>query len=306
MFSYILRRIITIIITLFFISIITFWLMHSVPGGPFTGEKKLAPEVEAALNEKYGLNDPLHVQYFNYMKGIILEGDMGISFKKTGVSVNELIEGGFPNSAIIGLAATVLIIILGIPAGVISALKQNKLPDRILMILATLGVTIPSFVLATLFLFVFSRTLGWVPSYGTPNWKGFIGPVIAIAGFSMAFITRLTRSSMLEVINSDYIKTARSKGLSETQVIFKHALRNALIPVVTYLGPMIAGIVTGSFVIEKVFAINGLGSLFVAYITNRDYTVIMGITLFYSVLLVISIFIVDILYVVIDPRIKYD
>ncbi len=306
MASYILRRIITIIITLFFISVITFWIMHSVPGGPFTGEKKLPAEVEAVLNEKYGLNDPLPVQYINYMKNIIFHGDLGVSFKKTGVTVNELISGGFPNSARIGLWATLFIVLVGVPAGILAALKQNKITDRVLMIIATLGVTIPSFVLATLFLYIFSRTLGWVPSYGTPNWKGFIGPVVTIAGFSLAFIIRLTRSSMLEVINSDYIKTARSKGLSEPQVIFKHALRNALIPVVTYLGPMIAGIVTGSFVIEKVFAINGLGSLFVSYISNRDYTVIMGITLFYSVLLVLSIFVVDLLYVLIDPRIKYD
>ncbi len=306
MASYIVRRVLTIIMTLFFISAITFWIMHSVPGGPFTSERSVTPEVEAALNEKFGLGDPLPVQYFNYMKGVIFEGDLGVSFKKSGVTVNELISGGFPNSGIIGFWATILIIILGIPAGVIAALKQNKLPDRVLMILATLGVTIPSFVLATLFLYIFSRKLGWVPSNGTPNWKGFIGPIIAIAGFSLAFVTRLTRSSMLEVINSDYIKTARSKGLSESQVIFKHALRNALIPVVTYLGPMMAGIVTGSFVIEKVFAINGIGSLFVSYITNRDYTVIMGITLFYSLLLVVAIFVVDILYVLIDPRIKYD
>lgn len=294
------------IATLFVISMITFTLMHSIPGGPFTSERALSAEVEAALNEKYGLDDPLHIQYINYMKNVIFEQDFGISYKKMGLSVNEMISSGFKYSAIIGVGATIFIMILGIPAGIIAALRQNKFTDRFLMILATLGVTIPSFVLATGFLFVFSRELGWVPSFGADEWKSYIGPIISIGGFSLAFVTRLTRSSMLEVIHSDYIKTARAKGLSEFKVITKHAMRNAMIPVVTYLGPMMAGIVTGSFVVEKVFAIPGIGSLFVSYISNRDYTVIMGITIFYSVILVVTIFLVDLLYMVIDPRIKYD
>lgn len=306
MLRYIIRRIFSMILTLFCISIITFSLMHSIPGGPFTSERSLAPEVEAALNAKYGLDDPLYVQYFNYMSGVVLHQDFGISFKKMGLSVNQMIEEGFSYSAIIGVGATFFIIILGIPTGIYAALHQNKFGDRLLMILATLGVTIPSFVMATGFLYIFSRQLDWVPSFGAEEWKSYIGPIVSIGGFSLAFVTRLTRSSMLEVINSDYIKTARAKGLSEVQVIFKHALRNALIPVVTYLGPMMAAIVTGSFVIEKVFAIPGIGTLFVTYITNRDYTVIMGITIFYSVILIMTVFIVDILYMLIDPRIKYD
>ena len=306
MLRYVIRRIFTMILTLLCISLITFILMHSIPGGPFTSERALPEDVEAALNAKYGLDDPLHVQYINYMSGVVLRGDFGISFKKMGLSVNEMIASGVSYSAIIGLGATILIIILGIPTGVYAALNQNKFGDRLLMILATLGVTIPSFVMATGFLFIFSRELGWVPSYGAETWQGYIGPIVSIGGFSLAFVTRLTRSSMLEVINSDYIKTARAKGLSEFQVIVKHALRNALIPVVTYLGPMMAAIMTGSFVIEKVFAIPGIGSLFVSYISNRDYTVIMGITIFYSVILVMAVFIVDLLYVLIDPRIQYD
>ena len=306
MLRYIIRRMFSMILTLFCISIITFSLMHSIPGGPFTSERSLAPEVEAALNAKYGLDDPLYVQYFNYMSGVVIHGDFGISFKKMGLSVNQMIEEGFSYSAIIGVGATFFIIFLGIPTGIYAALHQNKFGDRLLMILATLGVTIPSFVMATGFLYIFSRQLNWVPSFGASNWKGYIGPIVSIGGFSLAFVTRLTRSSMLEVINSDYIKTARAKGLSEVQVIFKHALRNALIPVVTYLGPMMAAIVTGSFVIEKVFAIPGIGTLFVTYITNRDYTVIMGITIFYSVILIMTVFLVDILYMLIDPRIKYD
>lgn len=306
MLRYVIRRIFTMILTLLAISLITFILMHSIPGGPFTSERALSAEVEAALNAKYGLDDPLYIQYLNYMKGVIFQQDLGISFKKAGISVNEMISSGFKYSAIIGVGATLVIIVLGIPSGIYAALKQNRFSDRLLMVLATLGVTIPSFVLATAFLFIFSRILGWVPSFGADKWQGYIGPVVSIAGFSLAYVTRLTRSSMLEVINSDYIKTARAKGLSEFQVIVKHALRNAMIPVVTYLGPMMAGIVTGSFVIEKVFAIPGIGSLFVAYITNRDYTVIMGITIFYSIILVVTVFIVDLLYVLIDPRIKYD
>jgi oligopeptide transport system permease protein len=279
--------------------------MHNIEGGPFTGEKNLPPKVEAAINEKYGFDDPMYIQYFNYMNGVIVDRDFGISFKKLGVSVNSMLRDGSPHSMKIGLGATILIVFIGIPLGVIAALRQNKFSDRLVMILATLGVTIPSFVMATGFLYVFSKSLGLVPSYGVSTWKGYIGPIITIGGFSLAFVTRLTRSSMIEVMHSDYIKTARAKGLSEFQVISRHAIRNALIPVVTYIGPMVAAILTGSFVIEKVFAIPGIGSFFVKSISNRDYTVIMGITIFYAIFLVIAVFIVDILYVIIDPRISY-
>lgn len=306
MARYVIKRLISIIITLLFISIITFLLMHNIKGGPFSGERKLTPQMEAAINEKYGFDEPIHVQYFKYMKGVLTKGDFGISFKKLGESVNTMIKDGAPHSMKIGLGATILIIIIGIPTGILAALKQNKFTDRFVMILATLGVTVPSFVMATGFLYIFSKNLGWVPSYGISSWKGYIGPVITIGGFSLAFVTRLTRSSMVEVMHSDYIKTARAKGLSEFQVIVKHGIRNALIPVVTYLGPMIAAILTGSFVIEKVFAIPGIGSFFVQSISNRDYTVIMGITIFYAIFLVVAVFIVDILYVLIDPRISYD
>ncbi|PKM50926.1 MAG: peptide ABC transporter permease [Firmicutes bacterium HGW-Firmicutes-7] len=306
MFKYTIKRIISMIVTLFFISILTFVLMHSIPGGPFTSERRLPPKVEKAINEKYGLDDPLYLQYFNYMKDVVTKGDFGISYKKAGLSVNTMLKEGFPYSGIIGLGATAIIILFGIPFGIIAALKQNKFTDRFLMVLSTLGVTIPSFVLATGFLYFFSKKLGWVPSFGVSDWKGFIGPIVTIGGFSMAFVTRLTRSSMLEVLSSDYIKTARAKGLSEFTVITKHAMRNAMIPVITYLGPMIAGILTGSFVIEKVFAVPGIGNLFVTFITSRDYTVIMGITIFYAIFLVVAVFIVDILYAMIDPRIKFD
>ena len=195
--------------------------------------------------------------------------------------------------------------ILGIFFGIIAALRQNKFVDRVLMVLSTLGATIPSFVFATGFLYLFSKILGWVPSFGVNSWKGYIGPVIVSALFSLAYVVRLTRTSTLDVLNQDYIRTARAKGLPEWKVLGKHALRNALLPVVTYIGPMFAALITGSFVVEKVFGIPGIGNLFTNSILNRDYTLIMGITVFFSVILVICILVVDILYVLIDPRIKY-
>ena len=229
-----------------------------------------------------------------------------MSYMKQGLTVERIISDGFPYSLMIGSYASALIIIVGISMGIVCALRQNKLIDRFVMILATLGATIPSFVLATGFLYLFSSVLGWVPSFGIENPRGYIGPVLVIGAFSMSFITRLTRTSILDVMQQDYIRTARSKGISEFKVIGKHALRNALLPIVTYIGPMIASIVTGSFVIEKVFGIPGIGSLFTTSILNRDYTLIMGTTVFFAVFLVITILVVDILYVFIDPRIKYE
>jgi oligopeptide transport system permease protein len=291
------------LITIVMIITITFFLMHAIPGGPFTREKPLPPAVIEALNKKYHLDDPLWKQYIDYMKGVATL-DFGPSFQRVGVTVNELIESGFPATAKVGAAAISLVVILGIPIGIISALKQNMWQDRLVMVLATLGVTIPSFVMGTMIVYVFSAKLGWLPSNGLSTPKHIIGPMIALGGFSLAFVARLTRSSMLEVLQQDYIRTARAKGLSEFKVIGKHALKNALIPVVTYLGPTVAALLTGSFVIEKIFAIPGMGKHFVESIGNRDYTVIMGITIFYAMFLIIMVLIVDILYGLIDPRIK--
>jgi oligopeptide transport system permease protein len=300
---FIANRIVSAFITLFLIITITFFLMHSVPGGPFTREKPLPPPVIEALNEKYHLDDPLYVQYFDYLKGVATL-DLGPSFQKIGVDVMDLIKDGFPASAKIGGFSVLLVIILGVPLGMVAAMKQNKLTDKILMLIATLGVTIPSFVLATGIIYIFSSKLGVLPSHGLDTPKHLIGPVIALAGFSMSFVSRLTRSSMVEVLQQDYIRTARAKGLSEFVVIGKHALKNALIPVVTYIGPMVASILTGSFVIEKIFAVPGMGKYFVESIHNRDYTVIMGVTIFYASFLIVMILIVDLLYGIIDPRIK--
>ena len=237
------------------------------------------------------------------MKGIVVF-DLGPSFSRPGMTVNRFIEDGFPVSARLGGASVLFVIILGIPFGIISALKQNRWEDYLVTVLATLGVAVPGFVLGSLTIYIFSAKLGVLPAYGLTSPKHYIGPVIALSGFSLAFVARLTRSSMLEVLQQDYIRTARAKGLSENIVIYKHALKNALIPVITYMGPMIAAVMTGSFVVEKIFAIPGMGKYFVESVNNRDYTVIMGATVFYAAFAIIMIFIVDILYGVIDPRIK--
>ncbi len=293
------------VVTILVIITITFIMMHSIPGGPFTREKALPDAVLQALNEKYHLDDPLWKQYIDYVKGV-LSFNLGPSFQRAGVTVNDLISEGFPATLKIGLASVLVIIFVGIPLGIISALKQNKWQDGLVMFIATLGVTIPSFVMATGIIYIFSAKLGWLPSNGLTSWKHMIGPVLALSGFSLSFVARLTRSSMLEVLQQDYIRTARAKGLSNNKVIYKHALKNALIPVVTYLGPMIASLLTGSFVIEKVFAIPGMGKHFVESVGNRDYTVLMGITIFYALFLVVMVLIVDILYSLIDPRIKME
>ncbi|HSN65821.1 MAG TPA: ABC transporter permease, partial [Fusibacter sp.] len=278
---------------------------HAIPGGPFTREKQLPDAVLAALNAKYHIDDPLWKQYVDYVKGV-LSFNLGPSFQRAGVTVNDLIVEGFPATLKIGLTSVLVIIVVGIPLGIISALKQNKWQDGLVMFIATLGVTIPSFVMATGIIYIFSAKYNVLPSNGLTSWKHMIGPVIELSGFSLSFVARLTRSSMLEVLQQDYIRTARAKGLSNNKVIYKHALKNALIPVVTYLGPMIASLLTGSFVIEKVFAIPGMGKHFVESVGNRDYTVLMGITIFYALFLVVMVLLVDILYSFIDPRIKME
>jgi oligopeptide transport system permease protein len=280
-------------------------MMHSIPGGPFTREKPVPPEILKALNEKYHLDDPLIIQYFDYMKGLFTF-DMGPSFSKIGTSVNDLIKAGFPITAFVGFLAVLLIIILGVPVGIISALRQNRPIDYFVMFMATLGVTIPSFVLATLYIYFIAGKLNLVPPFGLSTPVSYIGPVLALSGYSLSFVARLTRSSMLEVLRQDYIRTARANGLKELSVIGKHAMKNALIPVVTYLGPTIAALMTGSFVVERIFAIPGIGRYFVESVSNRDYTVIMGVTVLYAAFYVMMILLVDILYAVIDPRIKFE
>ena len=293
------------LVAMFFIILLTFSIMHAIPGGPFTSDKKVSPEIEEAMNEKYHLNDPLPVQFGDYLVNI-LHGDFGPSYKYPGKTVNEFIATGFPVSAKLGGITIIFVLAAAIPMGILAAVKNGKWQDMLLMAIATIGVTIPSFVIASLLIYLFSFKLGWLPSYGVDTWKGYILPVIALGGYSISYIARLMRSSLLEVMGQDYIRTARAKGLTEVQVVFRHALRNALIPVITVLGPTIANLLTGSFVIEKIFAIPGLGVHFVNSVTQRDYTTIMGVTIFYATFLMVMTLLVDLFYCLIDPRIKYD
>lgn len=281
----------------------TFVLMHTIPGGPFKKEKALPPAIQRNIEERYKLNDPLWKQYADYLKNL-LRGDLGPSFKYLGRSVNDIIRDGFPVSAALGAWAILFALVVGVPAGIISALNQNKWQDNAVMAIAIIGVSVPNFVIATLLMYVFAVKLRWLPvaMWGTP--KHVILPMIALAGFPAAFFARLMRSSTLDVLSQDYIRTARAKGLSWYAVVVKHVVKNAILPVVTYLGPLVAGILTGSFVVENIFAIPGLGRYYVTSIYNRDYTTIMGVTIFYSAFLVLVNFLVDITYGWIDPRIK--
>lgn len=282
MIRYILKRVVAALITIWFIMTLTFVLMYAIPGSPISTEKVYDVALQQALEEKFGLNKPLHERYVKCLVDYA-HGDFGISYLKIGLTTNEIIASGFPYSLRIGIYASGLIVLFGIAAGILAALRQNRFVDRFLMVLSTLGSTIPSFVFATLYLFLFSKILGLVPAFGVKPWTGYIGPVLVTSVFSMAFVTRLMRTSMIEELNQDYIRTARAKGISEFKVVAKHAMRNAILPVVTYVGPMIAMVVTGSFVIEKVFGIPGIGSLFTSSVLTRDYTLIMGITVFFSV-----------------------
>lgn len=305
MAKYFAKRVGMMILSMLAICLITFSLMHAVPGGPFTNDRKVAEEVEAALNEKYGLDKPLPVQFLSYMKGL-LHGDFGPSYKYTGKTVNEFIENGFPVSGRLGFITIVFVLLASIPMGILAAVRNGKWQDMLIMAAATIGVTIPSFVIASILVYFFSYRLGWMPSYGLDSWKGYILPVVTLGGYSVSYLARLTRSSLLEVMGQDYIRTARAKGLSEFKIITCHALRNALLPVITVLGPTVANLLTGSFVVENIFAIPGLGKYFVNSVSQRDYTTIMGVTIFYAAFLMAMVLVVDVFYCLIDPRIKYD
>ncbi len=293
------------LITLLMISVLVFFLMHAIPGGPFTAQRELPPEVEAALIAKYNLDASLFEQLIDYLGGLV-RGDLGPSFKYPGMQVNDFIREGFPVSGKLGLVTILFVLAASIPMGVVAALKNGKWQDVLMMILATVGVTIPSFVIATILMFAFSLKLDLLPAFGLDSVAGYILPVLALGGYALSFLARLVRSSLLEVMGQDYIRTARAKGLTEYKVVIRHALRNAMIPVITILGPTIAALLTGSFVIEKIFALPGMGKHFVTSITNRDYTTILGITIFYATFLIVMVFVVDLFYVLIDPRIKYE
>ncbi len=298
------RRLIAMVITLWIIATLTFILAKVIPGGPFTKEKALPPAVLKNIEAKYHLNDPLWKQYVDYLKNL-LKGDLGPSFRYEALTVNDIIKKGFPVSAFLGMVALLIAVGLGIPAGIISAYKQNFWQDNFVMFFSILGISIPNFILATLFMYFFSLKLHIFPTAGWGHVGNIVLPAVTLAAYPTAYIARLTRSSMLDVLNQDYIKTARAKGLSEFKVLVVHSLKNAVLPVVTYLGPLIAAVFTGSFVVERIFFIPGLGRYYVTSIYDRDYTVILGTTIFYAAFLIVANFVVDIVYAIIDPRISY-
>lgn len=303
MAKYMIKRIVAAIFTVFIAATITFFLMKLVPGSPFTSEK--TNEIaEAALNEKYGLDKPLYVQYQKYI-GQLLKGDLGISYKlRKNVPVARIIKDSFPISARLGGFSILFAIVCGIPLGCIAALKRNKWQDNVIRVVSTSGIAIPGFVIATTTMLIFAINLKWLPTYGLDEPASYILPVFTLGFYPMCYIARLLRSSMLEAMGQDYIRTAKAKGMSDFVITFKHAMRNSLIPVITYLGPLVAYTLTGGFVVEKVFNIPGLGRYFIKSIDGRDYNVIMGTTIFLSALIIIMNLVCDILYKVVDPRIN--
>lgn len=301
--KYLIRRILSVILALWIVVTVTFIFMHIIPGGPFQREKALPPAIKANIEARYKLDEPLHTQYLDYLAHLA-RGDLGPSFKYRGKTVNDIIAERFPVSAQLGAIAIMIALMIGIPSGILAALKQNKAADYTVMFFSTVGIAMPSFVIGTLLMYFLAYKWGLLPAamWGSP--KHVIMPAIALAGLPTAFIARLTRSSMLDVLNQDYMKTAVAKGLSQMRVLMIHGVKNAMIPVITYLGPLMAGVLTGSFIVEQIFAVPGLGKHFVTSIYNRDYTVILGVTIFYCVLLILANLLVDLAYTLIDPRIK--
>ena len=302
---YIVKRILLAIVTVWVVITVTFFVMHAVPGGPFIGEKAVSESVMKAMEAKYGLDKPLGVQYLTYLSDVVTKFDFGPSLKQKGRSVNDIIVDGMKTSAKLGLIAALIALASGVVLGSVAALRRNKLIDRIIMIITTAFVSMPSFIMGSLLLIAFAINLKWFPANGASK-NGLVLPVLTLSLYPMAYITRLTRSSMLEVLGQDYIRTAKAKGVSGMKIIFGHALKNSLIPVITYFGPMLAGIVTGSLVVEQIFAVPGIGRAFVNSITGRDYPLIMGTTIILAALIVIMNLIGDIMYKVVDPRITLE
>ena len=302
---YILKRIGLALLTVWVVITVTFFVMHAVPGGPFLGEKALSESAMRTLEAKYGMDKPLMTQYFTYLKDIVTRFDFGPSIKQRGRMVIDIIADGMKTSAKLGLIAAFIALIIGVVLGAAAALRRNKLVDKCIMVLTTAFVSMPSFIMGALLLIAFVVKLKWFPGNGATS-GGLVLPIITLSLYPMAYITRLTRSSMLDVLGQDYIRTARAKGVSKGKIIFGHAMKNSLIPVITYFGPMIAYIVTGSIVVEQIFAVPGIGRAFVQCIINRDYPMIMGTTIILAILIVVMNMVSDILYKVVDPRIKFD
>ena len=305
MFFYVLKRIFLAVLTIWIVITVTFFVMHAVPGGPFVGEKAISKEAQAALEAKYGLDKPLLEQYTTSLKDIVTRFAFGPSLTQRGRMVIDLILDGMRTSAKLGLIAAGIAAVVGIVLGAVAAIRRNTVLDKVIMVITTAFVSMPSFIMGSFLLIVFSVRLGWLPANGAAQ-GGLVLPVVTLSLYPMSYITRLTRSSMLDVLGQDYIRTARAKGVSRRAIIFGHALKNSLIPVITYFGPMLAFIVTGSMVVEQIFAVPGIGRQFVSSITNRDYTMIMGTTIFLASLIVIMNLVSDLLYKVADPRIEFE
>ncbi len=305
MLKYILKRVFAGVLSLIVLITVAFFMMHAMPGSPFSpAEQKNVPEeVLERLADSYGLNEPIYKQYIAYWKSL-LKGDLGISYKRTDTSVIDIITTHFPVSARVGLVAVIVSLIVGIPLGVMAGVYRGKAIDYATMAFATIGISVPVFVISVLLMYLFSGVLQWLPTYGLTSWKHYILPVACLAFNPIAYIARQTRSSMLEALEQDYVRTARAKGVREFWVITKHALKNALTPVITYLGPLVAGLLTGSFVVERLFSVPGIGRYFVQSISDRDYTMIMGIVIFFGIFVVICNIISDILLAIVDPRVK--
>lgn len=300
---YIFKRLALAVLTVFMVITVTFFVMHAVPGGPFLSEKAISPAALEALEKKYGMDQPVYRQYFTYLSDVVTRLDFGPSLKQRGRMVAELILEGLQVSARLGLLAAAAAVALGLLLGSYAALHRNGFVDKLIMVITTAFVSMPSFIMGTLLLLIFAVYWMLVPANGAMA-GGQILPVVTLALYPTAYITRLTRSSMLDVLGQDYIRTARAKGVPKGRLIFGHALKNAVSPVITYLGPMIANIVTGSLVVERIFAVPGIGRTFVSAITDRDYPVIMGTTIVLAVLVVVMNLLSDLLYKAVDPRIS--
>lgn len=303
MLKYIAKRVGLAIVTIWAVATITFFLMNMVPGGPFLSEKAISPQATAALEAKYGLDKPMFQRYLTYM-GDALHGDFGDSLKQRGRTVTSIILMKFPVSARVGGCAVLCSLLIGIPLGCLAALKRGKFLDSLISVVATCGIAVPSFVICTLLLYFLGVRFRLLPTMGINSWQNYVMPVMALSFYPTAYIMRLMRSSMLDVLGQDYMRTAKAKGVAGFMILFKHALRNAILPVVTYVGPLLAYTVTGSFVVEKIFVIPGLGGEFITAITGRDYTLIMGTTIFLATLIIIMNVVVDIIYKLVDPRIN--
>ena len=304
MLTYLSRRILWIIPVLFTVSIITFGVMHAVPGGPWDSEKRLPAAVQARLNAEYGLDKPVHEQYISWLGGFV-QGDLGPSYRFRDRRVNDIVADGLPTTIQLGVQAFILAVLIGIPLGIFAALGHNRWPDYLSTSLSIVGIATPSFVLAILLIVVFAVQLKMFPTGGWKGPESWVLPTVALAGFPIAVIARYTRASMLEVTRKDYIRTAHSKGLRGQSVVSRHMVRNALIPVVTILGPTLAFLVTGSFIIERIFSIPGVGRFYLDSITTRDYSLLMAMTMLYAFAVAFLNVVVDVLYAYIDPRIRY-